>query len=97
MKTSKNILVTGGAGFIGSHTVQALIERGDKVRIYDNLTPQVHGSGGGIPSSVHPGAEFVKGDVRNRNALKKAIQGMDFIIHWRWDYFAVKLACMYTL
>lgn len=77
----KNILVTGGAGFIGSHTVDALIERGDRVRVYDNLTPQVHSQGTEKPRFLHPDAEFIKGDVRDRDGLKKAIQGMDLIIH----------------
>lgn len=81
MRTSKNILVTGGAGFIGSHTVDALIERGDRVRVYDNLTPQVHGWDAEKPRWLHPDAEFFKGDIRDRECLKKALEGMEVIIH----------------
>ena len=60
---SKRVLVTGGAGFIGSHTADELIAQGHKVRIYDNLNPQVHGEGAQKPDYLHPDAEFVKGDV----------------------------------
>lgn len=81
MRVGKKVLVTGGAGFIGSHTVDALIERGYNVRVYDNLTPQVHGENAVRPAHLHPGAEFIKGDVRSRSDLKKAVQGMDIVIH----------------
>jgi dTDP-L-rhamnose 4-epimerase len=81
MKINKNVLVTGGAGFIGSHTVDALIERGYSVRVYDNLTPQVHGENAQKPVYLHPDAEFVRGDVRHRADLKKALQGIDIVIH----------------
>ena len=78
---NKNILVTGGAGFIGSHTVDALIERGDSVRVFDNLNPQVHGTSAEKPLYLHKDAEFIRGDVRDRDSLRKAIEGIDIIIH----------------
>ncbi|MBC8282171.1 MAG: SDR family NAD(P)-dependent oxidoreductase, partial [Nitrospinae bacterium] len=78
---SKRVLVTGGAGFIGSHTVDALIEGGYKVRVYDNLLPQVHGEGAEKPEYLHPDAEFIRGDVRNRVQLYQAIKDVDLIIH----------------
>ena len=78
---SKKVLVTGGAGFIGSHTVDALIERGDTVRVFDNLNSQVHGPLAEKPLYLHEGAEFVQGDMRDRDSLRKAIEGMDIIIH----------------
>ena len=78
---AKKVLVTGGAGFIGSHTVDALIERGDTVRVFDNLTPQVHGEDAGRPAFLHKDAEFIKGDVRDRDALKKALDGIEIVIH----------------
>ena len=55
-------LVTGGAGLIGSHLADLLIDEGWKVRILDNLEPQTHGHG--KPPWIHPAAEFVLGDVR---------------------------------
>ena len=77
----KRVLVTGGAGFIGSHTVDQLIQRGDTVRVYDNLNPQVHGKNAERPKHLHPEAEFIRGDVRDRDHLKKAIEDVELVIH----------------
>ncbi len=77
----KRVLVTGGAGFIGSHTVDALVQRGDTVRVYDNLTPQVHGPNAGRPAILHEDAEFIRGDVRDREGLRKALEGIEVVIH----------------
>jgi dTDP-L-rhamnose 4-epimerase len=77
----KRILVTGGAGFIGSHTVDQLIQRGDTVRVYDNLNPQVHGKNAKKPEYLHSEAEFIQGDVRDRDHFKKAIEDVELVIH----------------
>jgi dTDP-L-rhamnose 4-epimerase len=76
--TSK-VLVTGGAGFIGSHTVDLLLDRGYEVRILDNLQPRVHPRG--KPDYLPSEAEFFQGDVANRDDLEKALQGVDRVIH----------------
>lgn len=73
------ILVTGGAGFIGSHTVDRLLEEGYQVRILDNLQQRVHPKG--RPAYLPPEAEFILGDVRDREALNKALQGVDTVFH----------------
>jgi len=81
---SESILVTGGAGFIGSHLVDALVKRGHRVRVFDNLEPQVHGplrEQGRWPDYSSPEAEYLLGDVRDREALRQAMQGMDVIFH----------------
>jgi dTDP-L-rhamnose 4-epimerase len=78
---AENILVTGGAGFIGSFLVDALLERGHRVRIYDALVPQVHGADQALPDYLTPDAEFIKGDVRDRDALARALRGIDVIYH----------------
>ncbi|MBN1493567.1 MAG: GDP-mannose 4,6-dehydratase [Candidatus Omnitrophica bacterium] len=75
------ILVTGGAGFIGSHLVDALIERGDAVTVFDNLEPQVHGESGAPPAYLNPNARFIKGDVCDGEALKDVIAGHEVIFH----------------
>ncbi|HRR29973.1 MAG TPA: SDR family NAD(P)-dependent oxidoreductase [Candidatus Sumerlaeia bacterium] len=75
------VLITGGAGFIGSHIADGLIEKGHKVRIFDILHPQVHGEKRRIPDYLNPKAEFILGDVCDYNALKKAVAGMDAIYH----------------
>ena len=74
-----HVLVTGGAGFIGSHTVDALVEKGYRVRILDSLQPRVHPNG--KPSWVPSEAEFLQGDVANRADLSSAIDGVDYVIH----------------
>jgi dTDP-L-rhamnose 4-epimerase len=76
-----NILVTGGAGFIGSHTVDLLLKQGHSVRILDNLTPPVH-IAGKIPDYVPSEVDFVLGDVRDRSAWERALDGMDAVFHF---------------
>ena len=78
---SERVLVTGGAGFIGSFLVDAVVERGHDVRIYDALVPQVHGPEQALPEYLNPEAEFIKGDVRDRDALARALQGIDVVYH----------------
>ena len=66
------VLVTGGAGFIESHTVDLLVERGFDVRILDNLEDQVHE--GEKPEYLSPEAEFISGDITNRDVWKKCLK-----------------------
>lgn len=73
-----DILVTGGAGFIGSHTVRALLARGDRVRVLDALTAPVHRPGV-IPDLGD--AEFLLGDVRVKTDWERALDGIDAVIH----------------
>jgi dTDP-L-rhamnose 4-epimerase len=74
-----NILVTGGAGFIGSHLVDALVKRGHRVRVLDALVPQVHEEG--EPRNVNPAAEFVRGDVCDGELLARALDGVEVVYH----------------
>lgn len=73
------MLVTGGAGFIGSHTVDLLLQRGYRVRILDNLQPRVHPHG--KPSWVPADAEFIHGDVSNRADMERALAGVAGVFH----------------
>lgn len=75
----KNVLVTGGAGFIGSFLVDRLIADGKKVRILDNLEEQVHFNR--KPKYLNKKAQFIKGDVRNYNILKKSLKDIDCVFH----------------
>lgn len=80
----KRVLVTGGAGFIGSHLVDALVAQGYQVRVYDNLEPQVHGNlrvQARWPDYCIPGAEYIMGDVRDRELLSKVMHGVDVVFH----------------
>jgi len=77
----KKILVTGGAGFIGSYLVDKLIELGYEVMVFDNLEPQVHGDGQKTPEYLNKECEFIKGDIRNRDELKKALKDREIVFH----------------
>lgn len=76
------VLVTGGAGFIGSHLVDALLERGYEVRVFDNLEPQVHGDRRAAPEYLDARAELVIGDLRDRAALTRALDGIEVVFHY---------------
>src|SRR5438045_7934869 len=75
------ILVTGGAGFIGSHLVDGLLEAGHEVRVLDALVPQVHGESADRPDYLSADAELIAGDVRDRQVLGRALKGVDVVLH----------------
>ena len=72
-------LVTGGAGFIGSHIADALLARGHDVRVLDNLQPRVHPRG--KPSYIGPDIDFIHGDVRDKRTMERALRGVEAIFH----------------
>ena len=74
------ILVTGGAGFIGSHTVEVLLAHGHTVRILDGLMPPVHPRR--VKPWIPPGAQFLRGDVRKRRDWEAALEGVDAVYHF---------------
>ena len=74
------ILVTGGAGFIGSHTAEALLSQGYKVRILDNLTEPIHRKGN--PLFIPERVQFVKGDVRNKEDWIEALKDVEVVYHF---------------
>jgi len=80
---SKNYLITGGAGFIGSNYVRRLLLRGENVTIFDNLSRKGAESNlEWIERETGKGAfQFIRGDVRDSDALKGAVLGMDVIVH----------------
>jgi dTDP-L-rhamnose 4-epimerase len=75
------VLVTGGAGFIGSHLADRLLAEGHEVRALDNLDPQVHG-GGQRPDYLDPAVELQVGDVRDHAAVARALEGVDAVYHF---------------
>ena len=76
---AKQILITGGAGFVGSHVADELLRRGHEVRILDNLTPQVHHDG--WPDYLPKDVELMHGDMRNLDEVRHAVAGVDVIFH----------------
>ena len=76
---ARRVLVTGGAGFIGSHLVDALVSRGEDVTVFDALDPQVHTTG--LPPHLNRAARFIQGDVRDYGHLKKAVREAEVIFH----------------
>jgi dTDP-L-rhamnose 4-epimerase len=82
---SERVLVTGGAGFVGSHLVDELIARGHTPVVLDALEPQVHGPLAEAPDFrpeyLHPDAELIRGDVMDRAVLDGALDGVDAVLH----------------
>lgn len=81
----KNILISGGAGFIGSNLANKLIEKGYNIRVLDNLSQQVHGNNPEFTSplyqSIFGKVDFIQGSVTSRNDWSKALEGQDAVIH----------------
>src|SRR6187401_3843540 len=77
----RDILVTGGAGYIGSHLVDALVGRDYRVTVLDNLEHQVHRSGT-WPSYANAKARYVRGDVRDRGVFEPLVLEADAVIHF---------------
>jgi dTDP-L-rhamnose 4-epimerase len=82
MVQMKKVLITGGAGFIGSHVADELLANGYQVRVLDTLAAQVHGDSGRWPDYLDPEVEVVVGDVTDRDVLTKALQGVDAVYHF---------------
>lgn len=78
---SKTVLVTGGAGFIGSHVADELLGQGLAVRALDNLCPQAHGRDAARPDYLHKDVELIVGDVADPATVRQAIRDVDAIVH----------------
>jgi dTDP-L-rhamnose 4-epimerase len=75
-----SVLITGGAGFIGSHLADELLAHGYHVRVLDAMTAQVHGDVG-RPAYLAPEVDFVPGDIRDPEAVRRALAGVDAVVH----------------
>src|SRR5687768_16506967 len=77
--SNSSILVTGRAGFVGSHLVDELVARGHSVRIVDSLVEQVHG--GTAPGHLNRDAEFIHADLCDQDAVREALDGVEVVYH----------------
>lgn len=81
----KHVLITGGAGFIGSNVALKLVEQGVEVTVLDNLSPQIHGENPDVTSplynSIKSKVNFINGTVTSRDDWKKALEGADVVLH----------------
>ena len=78
---AKTVLITGGAGFIASHCIAALLDHGYQVRAFDNLDPQIHGSERRPPGYLDPRVELLVGDIRSPKAVRRALADVDSVLH----------------
>jgi dTDP-L-rhamnose 4-epimerase len=77
----KHVLITGGAGFVGSHLADELLVHGYQVRALDNLSSQVHGLENKKPEYLNRDIELIRGDIRDRRAVQKALEGINAVFH----------------
>jgi dTDP-L-rhamnose 4-epimerase len=75
------ILITGGAGFIGTHLTRALLSQGKRITILDNFHPQVHGRYQNLPEDIAPHVRLVRGDVADKDKLRDALDGTECVVH----------------
>ena len=78
---NKNILITGGAGFIGSNLALKLVEKGYVVTVLDNLSEQIHGKNSELLNTIIDQVHFIKGDVRNAEDWMKALKNQEVVVH----------------
>jgi dTDP-L-rhamnose 4-epimerase len=76
-----NILITGGAGFIGTHLSRALLQRGHSVTALDNFSPQIHGNNVDLPSDLREQVRLVRGDVRDASVWASSVRGHQAIVN----------------
>jgi len=81
MNKYTNILITGGAGFIGSNLALKLIDRGYSITVLDNLSPQIHGENSPLYNTIKDKVNFIKGTVLNYDDWKNALEGIDVVVH----------------
>src|SRR4051812_46007232 len=79
---AKRILITGGAGFIGSHLADELLRSGYRIRALDCLSEQVHGASRARPAYLADDVELIEGDVRDREIVKRALIDVDAVCHF---------------
>jgi dTDP-L-rhamnose 4-epimerase len=76
-----NILITGGAGFIGSRLARELLRRGHEITILDNFSPQIHGDNAKLPPDLHAHVRLCTGDVRDKDLCQAALRNQDVLVH----------------
>ncbi len=80
-KSLKNVLITGGAGFIGSNLARTLLKKDYKITILDNFLPQIHGGKNFLPEDLNGRVKLIVGDVINKSVLYNALEGQDAVVH----------------
>src|SRR5579885_826500 len=81
MESKLRVLITGGAGFIGSRVARALLVAGHEVSILDNFSPQIHGTNTELSADLHKSTKLFRGDVRDAALCARALHGQQILVH----------------